>query len=101
MKNIARFKSTDQTLTIAAVSGKSGFNVKASVKTGSGKGAPKAQTGCRQRFQTEAEARSAFDKLVSEARARGWSEMAVQPIERNAFSSIPAPAKAAKASKTA
>ena len=96
MKTIAKFRNADQTLTIAAASGKSGINVKASVKTGQGKGAPKAQTGCRQTFKSETDARGAFDKLVSEARTRGWTELAVQPIVRNAFSSIPAPSTVAQ-----
>jgi hypothetical protein len=91
MNTIAKFRNADQTLTIAAVSGKSGINIKASVKTGRGKGAPKAQTGCRQTFKSETDARGAFDKLVSEARSRGWTELAVQPVVRNAFTSIPAP----------
>ena len=99
MKTIARFRNADQTLTIAAVSGKSGINIKASVKTGQGKGAPKAQTGCRQTFKSETDARGAFDKLVSEARSRGWTELTVQPIVRNAFTAIPAPSASASSSK--
>ena len=95
MKTLAKFRNADQTLTIAAVSGKSCINIKASVESGHGKRAPKAQTRCRQTFKSENDARGAFEKLVSEARSRGWTELAVQPIVRNAFTSIPAPSASA------
>lgn len=56
-----------QTLTIVAAEGKSGWNVKASLKEQKGKGTPKAKTGARQKFTDEAGAKKAFDKLVKEA----------------------------------
>lgn len=98
MKNVAKFTSDGQTLTIVAAQGKKGFNVKASVKTGSGKGAAKAVTGCRETFKTVGEAVSAMDKLKTEATKRGWTVMAM--TVRNAFSAIPAPAKAEVATKS-
>ena len=93
-----KFTSQDgtQTLTIVAAHGKRGWNVKASIKTGTGKGADKAVTGCRETFKAEAEAKSAFAKLVAEGTKRGWVEKVV--TTRNAFSSIPEPkGKKAKA----
>ena len=95
-----KFKAGDQMLTLTMQQGKRGFNVKASVKTGSGKGAPKADTGCRESFKTEAEAKSAFSKLTAEATKRGWVEQAATTT-RNAFTAIPAPTAKSKTSKAA
>lgn len=101
-KSIAKFTSADksQTLTIVAAQGKKGFNVKASVKTGSGKGAPKAVTGGRGSFDTADKAGAAFNKLKAEAVKVGWTEVKISA--KNAFTSIPAPVavpeKTAKAS---
>lgn len=91
MKNIAKFVSPDgnETLTIVAAQGKRGINVKASVKSGSGKGAPKAQTGCRAKFDKVDEAVSAFEKLCAESLKRGWTRKAISA--KNVFSAIPAP----------
>lgn len=83
------FVSGDQTLTIVAAQGKTGFNVKASVKNGKGKGTPKAITGARAKFTNAVEAEKAVKKLTEEAVSQGW---AVKPVtSRNAFTSIPAP----------
>ena len=96
----ARFTSPDttETMTIIGAQGKRGWNVKVSIKKGKGKGQPKAKTGCRETFKTEKEAKSAFDKLVKESKARGWKELEVST--RSAFSAIPEPSKSAKAAAT-
>ncbi len=97
MKQTARFTSPDlsETMTIVAAAGKKGYNVKASIKRGKGKGAPKAKTGCRATFKTEKEANSTFSKLTKEALARGWKEQEVST--RSAFSAIPEAPKSSKA----
>lgn len=91
-KQTAKFNQADsnETLTVVVAEGKSGFNIKASIKTDAGtKGAPKAKTGAREKFTKKEEAVKAFDKLTKEAVSRGWAK--VERVERNAFSSIPAP----------
>lgn len=100
--NKAVFTCADQTLTLVATEGKKGFNVKASMKTGKGKGQPKAITGCRETFKTLAEATAALTKLGEEALKRGWT--AVTITKRNSFDAIPVPTakmKAVKALKSA
>ena len=88
MKNITRFISPDgsQKITVSAIGGKKGFNLKATVK-GTAKDSPKALTGMRATYATEKEAQATFDKVVKETKARGWVE---QPRNlRNAFTTIP------------
>ena len=101
MKNISRFVSPDgsQKITVTAIGGKKGFNLKATVK-GTAKDSPKAMTGMRATYASEKEAQAAFDKVVKETKARGWVE---QPRNlRNAFTVIPeAPVAKASKSKTA
>lgn len=82
-KKIAKFTADNQTLTIVAAQGKSGINVKASVKTGKGKGQPKAVTGGREKFDNEVDAVKAFDKLVRVAVSKGWTSVA--RTVKNAF----------------
>lgn len=89
-KHFAKFSSADQTLTVIAQQGKKGWNVKASLKTGSGKGTPKAKPGCREQFKKEDEAVAAFNKLVAEAKKAGWTK--VEVASKNSFTTIPAPA---------
>lgn len=89
------FTAEGQTLTIVAAQGKKGWNVKASLKELKGKGTPKAKTGARAKFDTEKDAKKAFDGLVKETLTRGWVK--VDRAERNAFTEIPAaPVKAKK-----
>lgn len=92
MKNIkVVFASPDskQTLTITASQGKKGINVKASIKTGKGKGTAKAQTGAREVVKTEQEAQAAVDTLAAHAKKSGWVKKAI--TSKNAFTMIPAP----------
>lgn len=106
MTNVYQNTDKSQTLTIVAAQGKSAINVKASVKTGKGKGAPKAVTGGRGSFQTLDESVAHFDMLNEQAVKAGWTR--IQRTNRNAFTTIPganpkveevAPPKAAKAKK--
>lgn len=93
MKNklvsVFRDATTDQMLTIVAQHGKSAFNVKASVKTGKGKGSPKAVPGCRHSVQTQEEAQEIYSSLVDQAEKAGWTR--VPRTSRNAFQEIPKP----------
>lgn len=91
-KMIAKFNAegSDQTLTVVAAKGKRGINLKSSVKTGKGKGQPKAVTGTRATVLTEADAKTRFDALVRDAEKAGWKRVTV--TSKNAFTSIPAPA---------
>lgn len=88
MKQIALFKNVEgHKLTIAAVKGKSGYNLKVSVKTSREKGSPKAITGCRASFDNAAEAQETFDMHVADAEKRGWKR--IPKVTRNAFTTIP------------
>jgi hypothetical protein len=91
--SVAVFKNVDSSekLTIVASHGKSGWNVKASVKVAGGKGAPKAKTGARAKFDNVKDAVAAFDKLCAQAIKRDWRK--VEKTVRNAFDEIPAPSK--------
>lgn len=93
---MARFLSPDKgtTLTITAKQGRSGINVKATMK-GVGKDAERAITGSRANFQNDREANNAFDNLVKESESRGWQRTTARV--KNAFTEIPAPPKAPRA----
>lgn len=98
LKNLTTvFQSQDktQTLTIVAARGKSAYNVKASVKTGKGKGSAKAVTGCRASFAESTDAEELFQKLVEDAKSTGWVK--VDKRVRNAFTEIPKPGEELKA----
>lgn len=88
----AKFYNADQSmsLTITATEGKSGQNVKATMK-GVGKGADRALTGARGKYDSEKDAQKAFDKLVSEAEKNGWVRTTTRV--KNAFTEIPAAPK--------
>lgn len=92
MKNIRKFISPDnsQVLTIVAQTGKSGINVKASMKQ-AGKGVPKAVTGGRAKPTSEQEAIDLVAKMANDATKLGWVPVAVSV--KNAFTEIPAPSK--------
>lgn len=83
MKNIAKYSSGNQLLTISAISGKRGVNVKATLKIGK----EKAQTGCRETYKDDKTAQKAFDKLCSESESRGWNKKTTS--SRTAFTTIP------------
>lgn len=87
--SVFRDQKTDQTLTIVAQRGKKAFNVKASVKTGKGKGTPKAVPGCRHSVQSEGEAHDIYTSLVDQAKRENWTP--VSRTSRNAFTEIPKP----------
>lgn len=87
--SVFRDEKADQSLTIVAQHGKSAFNVKASVKTGKGKGSPKAVPGCRHSVQTQEEAQEIYKSLVEQAEKAGWTR--VPRTSRNAFQEIPKP----------
>lgn len=91
MKQVAKFTSADgsQTLTIVAATGKTGHNVKASIKTGKGKGQPKATVGGRSKHSNENDALEAFQLHVKQAELEGWQRAATST--RNAFVTIPPP----------
>lgn len=97
MKNVSKFISADKTqrMTVVIASGKKGFNLKASVKTGTGKGQPKAVTGCRAKYDTVAEATKGYEAVLAGVKAQGWTSVAV--TVKNAFDlkSIPSGAKPA------
>lgn len=101
MKNITKFTNADksQRMTVVVAQGKKGFNLKASVKTGTGKGQPKAVTGCRETYKTAPEAVKGYEAVVAGVKARGWTEVAVSV--KNAFDlkSIPSGAKTSPAPK--
>jgi hypothetical protein len=99
VKQTKTFKSANQTLTLTSAEGKRGWNVRASLKTGGGKGSPKAITGCRQIVKTEPEAKKVIERLAADAIARGWVE--VVKTTRNAFSEVPPPASPAAKAKPA
>lgn len=98
MRNIAKFTSPDSTqnLIVTAITGKSGINVKVTMK-GREKGGPRAVTGCRGRYIGDKDAQKAFDKLVKETEDRGWTRQTTRV--RNAFTEIPEPPKAVKGAK--
>ncbi len=86
MKNITKFNNSDksQTLTVSALQGKTGYNVRASYKLTK---TARAQTGCRATFTTAAEAQSAFDALCAECVKRGWT--AVERNAKQSFTELP------------
>jgi hypothetical protein len=97
-KQSAKFTNSDGAkLTIFAKEAKrGGFNIGASLKS---PGEP-AKTGCRSRFDTEAEATAAFAELKQQATKGGWVTVARK--DRSAFSVIPpATLKAPKRSAAA
>lgn len=73
------------TLRIVAHEGKKGFNLHVANKT---KGDEKAVVGCRNTFDTEDEAKAAYDALVASATERGWTSGKAKTV-RNAFTEIP------------
>jgi len=94
MKNqTAKFTSADDTLTISLFEGKRDIKLTARHRPAN----ETVRVGCRDYFDLgkDSDAQAAFDKLVKEAVAAGWTQ--VTRGERvPAFSSIPsAPAKAA------
>lgn len=87
MKSIAMFRNpaNTQTLRVVAQQGKTGFNVKCTVK-GTEANA-KALTGARSQFTDAKGATAAFERLTEEAKKQGW--ITVHRRSREAFSAIP------------
>lgn len=101
-KHTTKMTAGDQTMTIVAAEGKSGWNVKASIKTGNEKvkdGGVKAITGARAKFDNEAEAVKVVAKLVKDAEGKGWTKREISA--KNAFTEIPAPTASTAVAKRA
>ncbi len=92
MKNLkTRLVGADSVMAVTMRQGKSGINVAATIRTPG----VDASTGSKSSHKTEALAKTAFDKIVSEAKAIGWTpKVSTGGGQRSTFTSIPAPAAA-------
>lgn len=80
------FQNGEQLMTILCAQGKSGYNVKASIKSSKD---TKALTGARGNYADAAEAEAYYNDLVESAKKTGWKPKTV--TSKNAFAAIPKP----------